>query len=92
MKIPALPFTVTDWSEAPATKHAGETGEALWRTLDIGDLRVRMVEYSPGYFADHWCDRGHVLYVLEGELDEVVHALQVARGAELLAELEQAAA
>ena len=69
MKIPALPFTVTDWSEAPATKHAGETGEALWRTLDISDLRVRMVEYTPGYFADHWCDRGHVLYVLEGELD-----------------------
>jgi hypothetical protein len=47
MKIPALPFTVTDWSEVPATKHAGETGDALWRTLDIGDLRVRMVEYSP---------------------------------------------
>ena len=69
MKIPPLPFTVTDWSGVAATKHAGETGEALWRTLDIGDLRVRMVEYSPGYFADHWCDRGHVLYVLEGELD-----------------------
>lgn len=28
-----------------------------------------MVEYSPGYLADHWCDRGHVLLVLEGELD-----------------------
>ena len=69
MKIPTLPFTVTDWSQVAATKHPGETGEALWRTLDIGDLRVRMVEYSPGYLADHWCDRGHVLYVLEGELD-----------------------
>jgi len=69
MKIPALPFTVTDWSQVAATKHSGETGEALWRTLNIGDLRVRMVEYSPGYLADHWCDRGHVLYVLEGELD-----------------------
>ena len=69
MKIPALPFTVTNWSELAATTHAGETGEALWRSLDIGDLRVRMVEYSPGYLADHWCDRGHVLYVVEGELD-----------------------
>ena len=69
MKIPTLPFTVTDWSQVAATKHPGETGEALWRTLNIGDLRVRMVEYSPGYLADHWCDRGHVLYVLEGELD-----------------------
>ena len=69
MKIPTLPFTVTDWSQVPATTHPGITGEARWRTLDIGDLRVRMVEYSPGYFADHWCDRGHVLYVLEGEME-----------------------
>jgi uncharacterized cupin superfamily protein len=69
MKIPPLPFTVTDWSKVEATTHNGETGQALWRTLDIGDLRVRMVEYTPGYLADHWCDRGHVLYVLEGELE-----------------------
>jgi hypothetical protein len=69
MKIPALPFTVTDWSQVSATVHPGETGQALWRTLNIGDLRVRIVEYTPGYLADHWCDRGHVLYVLEGELD-----------------------
>src|SRR6266702_1458808 len=54
MKIPTLPFTVTDWSEVAATKHPGETGEALWRTRNIGDLRVRMVEYSPGYLAEHW--------------------------------------
>lgn len=69
MKIPTLPFTVTDWSGVPPTRHPGETGEAIWRTLDIGDLRVRQVEYSPGYLADHWCDRGHVLLVLEGELE-----------------------
>jgi quercetin dioxygenase-like cupin family protein len=69
MKIPALPFTVTDWSQVTATTHAGETGQALWRTLNISDLRIRMVEYSPGYLADHWCDRGHMFYVVEGELD-----------------------
>jgi len=69
MKIPELPFTVTDWAGVPCTEHAGETGRAFWRTLNIGDLRVRLVEYTPGYLADHWCDRGHVLYVLEGELD-----------------------
>jgi hypothetical protein len=69
MKIPATPFTVTDWSSLPATTHPGETGQALWRTLNFGDLRVRLVEYTPGYLADHWCDRGHVLYVVEGELD-----------------------
>jgi quercetin dioxygenase-like cupin family protein len=69
MKIPPLLFTVTDWRKVPATSHPGETGHALWRTFDIGDLRVRVVEYTPGYVADHWCDRGHVLFVLEGELD-----------------------
>ena len=69
MKIPGLPFTVTDWAALAATEHQGATGKAVWRTLDIGDLRVRMVEYSPGYMADHWCDRGHVLYVIEGELE-----------------------
>lgn len=69
MQIPALPFTVTDWAKLPATVHPGESGEARWRTFAIGDLRVRMVEYSAGYLADHWCDRGHVLYVLAGELE-----------------------
>lgn len=68
MKIPELPFTVTDWAKVEPTVHPGETGEAIWRTFEVGDLRVRMVEYSAGYLADHWCDRGHVLYVLEGEL------------------------
>ncbi|RAO76622.1 DHCW motif cupin fold protein [Dyella jiangningensis] len=68
MKIPALPFTVTNWDQLSPTQHPGETGEALWRSFTVGDLRVRLVEYSPGYLADHWCDRGHVLYVLEGEL------------------------
>lgn len=69
MKIPQLPFTVTNWNTEPVTEHAGEQGKALWRTFETGDLRVRMVEYTPGYLADHWCDRGHVLYVLEGELE-----------------------
>ncbi|MGY4569824.1 DHCW motif cupin fold protein [Bradyrhizobium sp. USDA 3256] len=69
MKIPPLPFTVTDWSNVEPSMHPGETGQALWRTLNIGELRIRMVEYSPGYLADHWCDRGHVLYVVTGELD-----------------------
>ena len=68
MKILDVPFGVTDWSTVPATEHPGETGMALWRTRELGNIRVRMVEYSPGYLADHWCERGHVLLVLEGEL------------------------
>jgi hypothetical protein len=69
MKIPDFPFTVTTWAGIEPTEHPGTTGKALWRTLMIGDVRVRMVEYTPGYLADHWCERGHILLVLEGELD-----------------------
>ena len=68
MKIPDLPFTVTDWSAVIQSYHPGETGEASWRVFQAGDLRVRLVEYSEGYLADHWCDWGHVLFVLEGEI------------------------
>ncbi len=68
MKIENVPFCTMDWSTLQSTVHPGVTGQALWRTLEMGNIRVRMVEYSPGYFADHWCSRGHVLLVLEGEL------------------------
>ncbi len=68
MKIENVPFGVTDWSTVPKTEHPGETGAAYWRTIEQGNVRVRIVEYSPGYLADHWCSRGHVLYVLSGAL------------------------
>jgi len=68
MRIESVPFGVTDWSTVPATEHPGETGVAYWRTVEQGNIRVRLVVYSPGYLADHWCSRGHVLYVLAGEL------------------------
>jgi quercetin dioxygenase-like cupin family protein len=68
VKLPASSFTTTDWSKIPVTEHLGETGAAYWRTINMGDARIRLVEYTPGYIADHWCDRGHILYVLEGEL------------------------
>lgn len=69
MKMAAIPFVTTDWSKIPATEHKGETGVAMWRTQQFGDIRVRMVEYSPGYRADHWCEKGHILLCLEGQLD-----------------------
>ncbi|TXH67245.1 MAG: hypothetical protein E6Q83_18375 [Thiothrix sp.] len=68
MKITNLPFGLTDWSTIPATEHKGDTGMAYWRTQQFGDIRVRMVEYTPGYLADHWCVKGHILLCLEGEL------------------------
>lgn len=68
MKIEGVPFAVPDWSHIEPTEHPGETGKAIWRTIEMGNLRIRKVEYSPGYLADHWCSRGHVLLVLDGEL------------------------
>ena len=68
MRIEGVGFVTTDWSTVQPTEHAGSSGIALWRTFQQGNLRVRLVEYSPGYAADHWCHRGHVLLVLEGEL------------------------
>jgi len=63
-----IPFTLTDWKNIPSTEHKGETGFALWKTLQYGDLRVRMVEYSANYKADHWCEKGHILFCIEGEM------------------------
>jgi len=68
MQFGTLPFMTTAWDAIPATEHPGASGVARWRTIEAGDLRIRMVDYSPGYVADHWCSRGHVLLVLEGEL------------------------
>jgi hypothetical protein len=68
MRIEDVAFCTTVWDAVPATQHKGETGTAIWRTLETGNIRVRMVEYTPGYRADHWCSRGHVLLVLAGEL------------------------
>jgi hypothetical protein len=68
MQISRIPFGTTDWSALERTEHKGETGVAHWRTRNFGDIRVRLVEYSPGYLADHWCVKGHILLCLEGEL------------------------
>ncbi len=68
MRISGIPFETTDWSRIQPTEHKGERGTAYWRTRQLGDVRVRMVEYTPGYLADHWCAKGHVVLCVEGEL------------------------
>ncbi|HEV7507539.1 MAG TPA: DHCW motif cupin fold protein [Thermoanaerobaculia bacterium] len=68
MKMCDIPFGTTDWSQIAPTEHPGYTGTAFWRTRTFGDIRVRMVEYMPGYLADHWCVKSHILLCLEGEL------------------------
>ncbi len=68
MRLSDIPFGTTDWSSIAPTEHPGERGVAYWRTQQFGDIRVRMVEYSPGYLADHWCTKGHILLCLDGVL------------------------
>jgi hypothetical protein len=63
-----IPFGITDWKEVVPTEHVGETGIAVWRTRHFGSLRVRMVEYSANYRADHWCEKGHIVLCVAGEL------------------------
>lgn len=69
MRIADLPFGIVDWSRVATTTHAGTRGEARWRTRQFGNVRVRMMEYSAGYEADHWCSKGHFMLCLEGELE-----------------------
>ncbi len=68
MKILNIPFQTVDWSKIPAERHVGETGFANWYVCSYGDLRVRIVEYSPGYKADHWCEKGHIIFCIKGDL------------------------
>lgn len=68
MQIREIPFEATDWARIPAVEHPGATGTARWRTRQLGEIRVRMVDYSPGYVANHWCEKGHILLCLEGTL------------------------
>lgn len=63
-----IPFQITDWSKIEAEAVNGETGTATVRALDLGKVRVRLIEYSPGYKADHWCQKGHIIYCIEGEM------------------------
>ncbi|WP_431094696.1 DHCW motif cupin fold protein [Polaromonas aquatica] len=93
MQMNEIPFGTTDWSNVERTEHSALKGKAFWRTRKFGDVRVRIVEYTPGYVSDHWCNKGHILLCLEGELhteldNGSVHVLlpgmsyQVADGAE----------
>jgi len=63
-----IPLQIVNWSKIQKTEHKGESGVAYWQTLQFDGLRIRIVEYSPGYLADHWCEKGHIVHCLEGEV------------------------
>ncbi len=66
MEPESIPFQIINWENTAKTTHPGTTGTAFWQTLQFKGLRVRVVEYSKGYLADHWCQKGHIVYCLEG--------------------------
>jgi uncharacterized cupin superfamily protein len=69
MQIISDPYSVIDWDDVPIVKHPGETGSAWSRTFETGNIRIRLTEYSPGFKSDHWCCRGHLIHLLDGELN-----------------------
>lgn len=69
MEIKNIPFGVTNWEQIEKVEHKGEKGSSFWKTCMFDNIRVRMVDYSPGYVANHWCSKGHILLCLEGELN-----------------------
>jgi hypothetical protein len=68
MNSTEIPFRVIDWSGFENVEHPGQTGSAFWKTLQLPGIRIRVVTYSAGYLADHWCRKGHIVHCLEGEL------------------------
>jgi hypothetical protein len=68
-----IPFQTIDWTKIPRTKYKGENGTAYWQTVQFEGLRIRIVEYSKGYLADHWCQKGHIVHCLEGEFVSELH-------------------
>lgn len=62
-----IPFQAINWNEIEKTEHKGESGKAYWQTLQLGTIRIRLVEYSANYFANHWCQKGHIVHCVEGE-------------------------
>ncbi len=68
MVIKQSPFQQIDWSETKPELHPGTSGTASWKIFNMGDIRVRIVEFSATYEADHWCNKGHVVYCIDGEM------------------------
>jgi hypothetical protein len=72
-----IPFQSIDWSEIEKVEHPGETGTSFWQTKQFDGLRVRIVEYSKGYLADHWCKKGHIVHCLEGEFESELESGEI---------------
>ena len=68
MNTQKIQYQAIDWNLIPSEEHKGEKGTSFWKLVQFDSLRIRIVEYSPGYLADHWCTKGHIVHCLEGEV------------------------
>ena len=68
MQLSGWQADVTDWPNAPTSIQQGKSGTATVQTRQVGDIQLRVVSYSPGYTADHWCHKGHIVFVVSGIL------------------------
>ena len=69
MQIHPFPFQTIDWQIIDKELHHGATGTAYWQIFNMGEIRIRLVEYSANYLADHWCKKGHIIFCVEGEME-----------------------
>ena len=67
-EIKPFPFQTLDWAGIKAEEHLGTTGKAIWKIFQMGNIRIRMVEYSANYLANHWCNKGHIIFCISGEM------------------------
>jgi hypothetical protein len=84
-----LPLEATDWGSVEEERQPGATGHAISKTRSYADVRVRFIEYTPGYLADHWCSKAHVIYCIAGEISIELdngHRLNVRKGMSLATE------
>lgn len=68
MKLSSFSVSVTDWADVPVSVQQGARGTAEIQAREIGEIQLRLVTYSPGYLADHWCHKGHIVYVVSGHI------------------------
>ncbi|MEJ7627821.1 MAG: DHCW motif cupin fold protein [Ferruginibacter sp.] len=69
MELPVFPFQLLNWDSVSAEEHLGTTGKSTWKVIQMGNIRIRLVEYSAGYKANHWCSKGHIIYCIQGQME-----------------------
>ena len=68
MELKSFAADLIDWSRTSESAHPGESGAAAVRSHQLGSIQLRLVVYSANYVADHWCQKGHIVFVVAGHL------------------------